>query len=150
LLRSPYYKAFNPRVFETVVGFDLLDVEGGGVRLATRKAMELATMLREVPDWGQVVDEERVVPGFHRPEAAFIRTRLQDATSPGPYIWDTDSDAAHMGGYRESVASETGKGPFGSSGVKKGKVEEDWVQGVTHPIPLEKPKEAAEVLVPGT
>lgn len=152
LLRSDYYRRFDLRVFEQVVKYDLVDVEGkdGGVELTTPKAMELATMMMEIP-YGkaeEMVDDERVIPGFYRPETSLIKARLRDIASPVLYIWGMQSDIAHMEGYREFMLSETGKSKFGSGGVEKGRVEEAWVEGATHPIPLEKPKEAAEAIAP--
>jgi hypothetical protein len=135
-----------------VVKYDLVDVEGGGgaVELTTPKAMELASFVRAVPEGMEenVGTEELVFPEFYRPEAKFIKERLPDIASPCLYVWGTESDVAHIGGYREYIVSKTGTGRFGSGGLEKQRVQEVWIEDVMHPIPLERPKECAKAIMP--
>lgn len=128
------------------MGFDLVDVDGGGVESTTPKAMQLATMVREVPGRKEVISEEVIVPGFYRSETRFLLSRLQDVASPCLHVWGTKTDIAHAEGYRDYVVSQTGNGKFGNGGVTKGGVEEAWVEDVNYLIPSENPKDAAEVI----
>ena len=155
---NPYYAAFDPRVFEKVMKYDLRDVplEDGStaVTLVTPKSMEVYSMMRpdppfpgypEAPDYRERGKGTTIITGFYRDEVRQAFESLADVYPPVLYVWGTlsflhDSDNA------EAIVKHTGTGRRGGGGVASGQVKEAVVHGAQHPIPLEKPNEAAKVV----
>jgi pimeloyl-ACP methyl ester carboxylesterase len=156
---NPYYAAFDPRVFERVVKYDLRDIpsENGSakpVTLTTPKSMEVYTMMRpdppfpgypEAPDYQKRGKNTTVIAGFYRDESRQAFESLANVHPPVLYVWGTLSQL-HDSDYAEGVVKQTGTGHMGGGGVAKGQVKETFVDGAHHPLPLEKPKGAAEAV----
>lgn len=149
LLKSPYFSTWDPRVLERVVKYDLRGVPGKqpAVTLTTPKAMEVCTMMRACRDSDSEINPaEAIMPGFYCSEPTYIQQNLPHLLPPVLYVWGTQSDVPNVPGYREFLFQRTGTGPDGSGGTAAGRVQEAWVEGSRHPIPLEKPKGAAEAV----
>ena len=156
---NPYYAAFDPRVFERVIEYDLRDIplQDGPtkiVTLTTPKSMEVYSMMRpdppfpgypEAPDYAKRGNETTIIAGFYRDEVRQAFECLANVNPPVLYVWGTLSNL-HDSDYAETVVKQTGTGHMGGGGVTKGQVKEAFVQGAHHPLPLEKPKEAANVV----
>lgn len=165
LLANPYYRAFDPQVFERVIKYDLRDIlpksEGDGpstpaVTLTTPKTMETYTILRpdpplsgfpEAPDYRTRTAQDVIVPGFYRGERTYFARQLQYLLPSILYVWGTLSGYANTD-YSNSILQQTGIGLGGNGGVATGKVTEVLVEGAHHPIPLEKPAAAAKAIAP--
>jgi pimeloyl-ACP methyl ester carboxylesterase len=155
MLRNPYYAAFDSAVFEQVVRWDLrLTGNGEEVTLVTPKAMEVATMMRSEEgeperQWTDFTGtkDQQIMKGFYRAEPTVIRPRLAEVRPPVLYVFATNSIVGKYG-YPEWLLEHTGSGEMGSGGVKKDMVNVVWIQDSGHPMPLEKPKETAEAMVP--
>jgi len=155
MLQNPYFAAFDKDVFEKVVEHDLKPTGNGDeVTLVTPKAMEVVTMMRLMKgesnktwtDWSGAADQQ-IGPGFYRAEPSDIALRLQDVRPPTLYVWATNSPVGRQD-YIDLLVNNTGSGRLGSGGKRKGCVELVWVKDSGHPMPLEKPKETAEAMIP--
>ena len=161
LLSNPYYSAFDPRVFEQVVKYDLRDIPSDdhsspAVTLTTPKTMELYTILRadpplsnfpQAPDHKTKTARDIIVPGFYRGERSQYLESLQYLLPPVLYVWGTLSGNANTE-YSHDILQRTGTGLGGNGGVASGKVVEVFVEGAHHPVPLEKPTAAARAIAP--
>ena len=176
LLKTTYYRRFDPRVFEIVIKHDLRDVTpddpsfhklgadpssqvGLGVTLTTPKAQEVYTMMLDHLDLPGVSSTKEsnetnaveMTQEFFRPEYYSMKRLLLNAYPPILYVWGELSDIARKppGGpaYRNYLLQTTGASNAGSGGSAKGKVTETWIKGGTHIIPLEKPEDLAKALV---
>ncbi|KAL8980787.1 MAG: hypothetical protein Q9205_004228 [Flavoplaca limonia] len=161
LRANPYYGAYDPRVFDRVVEYDLREVpseckEHSAVTLTTPKTMEVYTILRadpplsgfpEAPDYRTSTARDVIFPGFYRGERSYWIDNLQYLFPPVLYVWGTLSGFANSD-YSNSILQRTGIGHGGNGGVALGKVGEVLVEGAHHPIPLEKPAAAAHAIVP--
>ncbi len=156
---NPYYAAFDPRVFERVIQYDLRDIpaENGSskaVTLTTPKSMEVYTMMRpdppfpgypEAPDYQKRGKYTTVIAGFYRDESRQAFESLANVYPPVLYVWGTLSQL-YDSDYSEGIVKQTGIGQMGGGGVAKGQVKEAFVDGAHHPLPLEKPKGAADAV----
>lgn len=154
---NPYHAAFDPRVFERIIKYDLRDLssESGStkaVTLTTPKSMEVYSMMRpdppfpgypEAPDYQKRGKDTTVVAGFYRYEATEAFESLANVRPPVLYVWGTLSEL-HDSDYAEGIVKQTGIGHMGGGGVAKGQVIEAFVDGAHHPIPFEKPNGAAK------
>ncbi|KAI4184985.1 MAG: hypothetical protein L6R41_004395 [Letrouitia leprolyta] len=161
LLANPYYRSFDPRVFERVIKYDLRDLASDddsskAVTLTTPKTMETYTILHadpplsgfpEAPDYKTKVARDTIVPGFYRGERSQMLESLQYLLPPVLYVWGSLSGYANSE-YSRDILRRTGTGLSGSGGVASGKATETLVEAAHHPIPLEKPAAAAEVIAP--
>ncbi|KAL8994309.1 MAG: hypothetical protein Q9169_005682 [Polycauliona sp. 2 TL-2023] len=172
LMANPYYRLYDPRVFERVMQYDLHDIPSPSsslsnsnsnshptttpVTLTTPKTMELYTILRadpplknhpQAPDHITKTPADTIIPGFYRGErSAFINT-LPSLLPPVLYVWGALSGYARID-YSSLIVERTGIGHGGNGGVKGGKVKEVEVEGAHHAVPLEKPAAAAEAMAP--
>lgn len=157
-LKSPYYRAFDPRVFEKVLKYDLRDRPTPdaphAVMLTTPKAQEVYSFGRTDPpfpgypaDPGHKTRREDtiIMPGFYRGEVTKITRVLPDVLPPTLYLWGSLSDVGNSDS-PERVVAQTGVGEEGNGGTATGKVISKYVAGAGHPVPLEKPEEAAKVI----
>jgi pimeloyl-ACP methyl ester carboxylesterase len=155
MLRIPYFAAFDKDVFELVVKHDLRPTgRGDEVTLVTPKAMEVATMMRMVDKekgrlWSDYTGDKslQILKAFYRSEPFHIARKLPEVRPPVLYVFATES-VVRLHGYPEWLLDRTGTGEMGSGGVKKDKVNLVWIKGAGHPMPLEKPRETAEAMVP--
>ncbi|KAI9815143.1 MAG: hypothetical protein M1827_002986 [Pycnora praestabilis] len=171
LLKNPYFAAFDPRVFDRIIKYNLRDlppVKSSSsasdaaaltaipVTLTTPKAQEVYTMMRPDPpfpgfpegsDYSSRGDNATVVPGFYRGESAQVVANLPFLLPSILYVWGSES-LLFNSKYRVTMVEATGTGAGGNGGTAAGKVKEVVVQGATHPLPLEKPREAAEAVAP--
>ncbi|KAF2089266.1 alpha/beta-hydrolase [Saccharata proteae CBS 121410] len=126
---------------------------GPPVTLTTPKSQEVYTLLRPnpplpghpsiPPDNLTPTAPESIIPGFYRPEVTTIQSWIPYILPPTLLLWGCDSDVSHEHAYHSWLLEELGAGRGGNGGVKAGKVEEKWVEGAGHSLPLEKPKETA-------
>ncbi|KAL8675825.1 MAG: hypothetical protein Q9186_007570 [Xanthomendoza sp. 1 TL-2023] len=167
LLANPYYRSFDPRVFNLVLKHDLRDVipssshhpdkqppaaaAAAAVTLTTPKTMELYTILRpdppltgfpKAPDHSTKTSNDIIVPGFYRGERTLALRNLNYLLPPVLYLWGTLSGYANTA-YSHDILQQTGIALGGMA-----KVAERFVEGAHHPIPLEKPAAAAQVIAP--
>ncbi|CAO1601733.1 MAG: hypothetical protein LQ349_000083 [Xanthoria aureola] len=161
LQANPLYGAYDPRVFERVIEYDLRDVPSNlegfpAVTLTTPKTMELYTILRadpplsgfpEAPDYRTRTADDVILPGFHRGERSYVVNNLQHLLPPVLYLWGALSGYANSE-YSNSILRQTGIGLGGNGGFASGKVTEAIVEGAYHQVPLEKPAAAAQAVVP--
>ncbi|KAI4198245.1 MAG: hypothetical protein LQ350_005407 [Teloschistes chrysophthalmus] len=165
LLANPYYGNFDPRVFERVMRYDLRDVPASSekdarsspaVTLTTPKTLETCLMLRpdpplsgypETSDYRTKTAQDTIIPGFFRGERTYFSHQLQYLLPPVFYLWGTLSGYPNTD-YSKQILNQTGTGIGGSGGVVSGKVAQALIEGSHHPIPLEKPAEAAKAIAP--
>lgn len=153
---NPFFKRFDPKVFEKVIQYDLRDCptpeHPRGVTLTTPKSLELASILLPDPPFdGFSPGPEYVpggnnilIPGFYRGEVEFIVRALPSIYSPTLYVWGEQSDIG-MSDYATRVVDTTGTGIEGAGGRASGQVESVYVDA-GHDITLEQPKKAAEAI----
>lgn len=165
--KSPFYKAWNPRVFERWIEYGLRstptllhpDAKNGEVTLTTTPAQEVFTFLR--PNFegygkdGKPVNREThpdlnpaLGPGqypFYRSEAPQIYARLPEVRPSVLYIFGQTSGVSTEEMNEEKVA-RTGVGPGGSGGRAEGRVDGVTFEGVGHLIPMEAVEKTAEAV----
>ncbi|KAF4821076.1 Abhydrolase domain-containing protein mpaH [Colletotrichum siamense] len=166
-LRSPFYKAWDERVFESWVRHGLRDVptqlypEGQGVTLATTKHQEVFTYFR--PSWdaydakGQTIVKPDLVPDLdpslneryytfpvYRSEGASTLARLPHLRPGAMYVFGGTSDLSTPE-LREEKMRLTGTGPGGSGGVERGRVREVTLPEAGHLFPMEIPGTSAKL-----
>lgn len=162
---SPFYQAWDPRVFAKWIQYGLRDLptplypiteETGpsAVTLTTTKAQELFYYMR--PSY---IDERsghpRGYPGeemhpddvdktypFYRPEPAWMFRRLPELKPAVLYLFGDKSDLSSPTARREKVGS-TGTGVGGSGGAARGLVQEV-ILPCGHMVPMERVRESAE------
>lgn len=148
------------------------------VTLTTPKSMEVYTMMRPWPPLPTTPPEDpdhsltrlaekgtyepnMVTPGFHRHEPSLIgrgphispashpsaTTTLTDLLPPVQLVW-AGRGFASLRQYRRWLVETIGSGADGSGGAARGKVVEAVVQDSGHPLPLERPRDAAAVVGP--
>ncbi|KAI4169505.1 MAG: hypothetical protein LQ343_005645 [Gyalolechia ehrenbergii] len=161
LLANPYYRSFDPRVFDRVMKYDLRNLPSDdqisrAVTLTTPKTMETYTILRadpplsgfpEAPDHKTKAVRDTIVPGFYHGEKSQHLESLQYLLPSVLYVWGTLSGYANTE-YSRDIFRRTGTGLGGNGGVVSGKVTETLVEGVHHAIPLERPAAAAKAIAP--
>ena len=164
LRANPYYGAFDARVFERVMKYDLRPASAercaeigslDAVTLVTPKAMEVATMMRpdppldgypEEPDFhnrpGDI--DTTIVQGFYRGEVVKMYEDLPCILPSTLLVWAGKSLAGT--GYAQDITSRIGTGYGGNGGVMTGRVKSVDIPDIGHPLPLEKPGVVAEVV----
>ena len=168
LIKTPYYRAFDRRVFERVMEYDLRDVNpepsnasslvktSSPVTLTTPRATETFTWMRpdpplrgfpESPDYASRSKDSFVVEGFYRPEADEIYGNLPHIYPSTLFVWG-DKSPSTTPSLRQNYLDKTGTGRGGNGGVARGRVKEAFVIGAAHPAPLEKPEGTAEAVAP--
>ncbi|MCJ1411072.1 hypothetical protein MMC19_005160 [Ptychographa xylographoides] len=160
LKKSPFYGSYEARAFERVVAFELRDLPRDThtgdipVTLSTPRAMEVLSFLRpdpplegfpENPEFAQRTDRNATIPGFYRPEGPHSYDSLPQLYPSTFFVWAENSNIRH---FRPKFLEVTGTGPGGNGGVATGKVQEAWVKGANHHVPLEKPLETAQAIAP--
>ena len=156
LRATPYYAAFDARVFERVVKYDLRDMptqqHPHAVTLTTPKAQEVYLFSRPdppfpgyeaAPDYKTRPEDTISVPGFYRGEAKHLKRIMPQLLPPILFLWGTESDIGNSA-YPQTVIDQTGIGDEGNGGVASGQVQSKYVKGAYHAIHLEKPAKVAE------
>ncbi|WYZ37917.1 hypothetical protein EsH8_II_001423 [Colletotrichum jinshuiense] len=171
-LKSPFYRAWDPRVFESWVAHGLRDVptqlypspgpaQPGSVTLSTTKHQEVFTYFR--PSWdaydakGQNVVRPDLVPDLdhslnerfftfpvYRSEGASTLARLPHLRPGVLYVFGGTSDLSTPE-LREEKMRLTGTGVGGSGGAEKGKVKEVTLPEAGHLFPMEVPGVSAKL-----
>lgn len=160
LLKTRYYAAFDPEVFNRVVEHDLRDVPVEGVfsqcpksqnppvTLTTPKAMEVATMIRSNPkdsssDYNELVSDydgnidQFILPGFYRAEPTLIQQRLGSIKPQVLYVFATESPVDTKGSYLNYLVKHTGIKRGGNGGKTKNAVASVMVYGAfSYPLLL--------------
>jgi pimeloyl-ACP methyl ester carboxylesterase len=159
LLANPYFAAFDKEVFERVMKHDFRHLPDGSVELVTPKAQEVATMVRLIPpkasDDGADYESRResrdekleALTGFYRPEPGKTEQTVAELLPPTLYVWGQNSSLKETN-LRQFLMKKTGTAPGANGGEREGMVESAVVPGATHPMPLERPRETAETMVP--
>ncbi|KAI4191875.1 MAG: hypothetical protein LQ348_003381 [Seirophora lacunosa] len=160
-LSNPYYRSFDPRVFERVMRYDLRDLPSkndfpAAVTLTTPKTMETYSIIRadpplagfpETPDYRTRTARDIIVPGFYHGERSQYLDSLQYLSPPMLYVWGSLSGYASTGSAIDMLHL-AGTGLGGNGGVASDKVNQVVVEGAHHPVPLEKPAAAAQAIAP--
>ncbi|OJJ06090.1 hypothetical protein ASPVEDRAFT_45507 [Aspergillus versicolor CBS 583.65] len=164
---SPFYQAWDPRVFEKWAQYGLrnlptplyptTDSETGpeAVTLTTTKPQELYFYMRPsytddrsglprgYPEHEMHPDDIDPSTPFYRPEPAQMLRRLPGIKPAVLYLFGDKSDLSSPSARRAKVET-TGTGVGGSGGVAKGFVEEA-VLPCGHLVPMELVRESADV-----
>ncbi|KAF1810303.1 alpha/beta-hydrolase [Eremomyces bilateralis CBS 781.70] len=160
-LKSPYYAAFDPEVFELVMEHDLREVTSPDgktyVTLVTPKAQEVGSMFRPVPansvkEFAGVSTDrnsfgaELVIPGFHLYELAALQKRMKELVPSIHVIWAANSDIYKIPKYAEFAHKTLGtdKGVYAHSAPRR--VTQEVIDGAGHTVPLEKPRELGKAI----
>lgn len=166
LRKTAHFGAFDTRVFERVVQYDLRPAppekcaeigSPDAVTLTTPKSMEIGTMMRPDPPfegYPEAVDlhnrpedmDTTTVRGFYRGEVVQVYRDLPYVLPATLYVWGSRS----LGGsaYAKEIVGRTGTGYGGNGGLASGCVQTTTMNDAGHSIPLEKPSEAAETVEP--
>ncbi|KAL8831594.1 MAG: hypothetical protein Q9191_000774 [Dirinaria sp. TL-2023a] len=166
LRRTAHFGAFDPRVFERVVKYDLRAASRercaeigspDAVTLTTPKSMEIGTMMRPDPPlegYPEAYDlrnrpeemDTTIIRGFYRGEVVQVFRDLPYILPDTLYVWGSRS----LGGssYAKEIVGRTGTGYGGNGGLASGRVQTTTMNETGHSIPLEKPCEAAETVEP--
>ncbi|MCJ1294810.1 hypothetical protein MMC34_006368 [Xylographa carneopallida] len=162
LRRTAVYKRYDPRAFERMIQFGLRDLPKSYtsletfVTLTTPKLMEVSSYLRpdpplpaypESPDYITEDGESFIANGFYRPELPPINHALPSVYPSTLYIWENDSPIVKSEA-PQFCLDTTGSGRGGGGGAKSGQVQEAWVEGAPHFVPLEKPAATAQAIAP--
>ena len=154
---NPFFKAFDPDVFNLSMEYDLRGCPTAehpkAVTLTTPKALQIATMMTPDPPLpGHPPGPEyvagknnTVVPGFYRGEVEQVQRSLPFVLPPVLYLWGRKSKIG-MSDYATEQVSKTGTGLGGGGGVVSGQVKSLYMEGVGHNVVLEKPREAAVIV----
>ena len=147
LRATPYYAAFDARVFERVVKYDMpMQQHPHAVTLTTPKAQEVYLYSRPdpplpgyeaAPDYKTRPEDTISVPGFYRGEAKYLKRIMPQLLPPILFLWGTESDIGNSA-YPQTVIDQTGVGDEGNGGVASGQVQSKYVQGAYHAIHLEE------------
>ncbi|KAL0941890.1 toxin biosynthesis [Colletotrichum truncatum] len=161
-LKSPFYRAWDQRVFESWVKYGLRDVPtqlypeaGKGVTLTTTKHQEVFTFFRPswdaydetgrevirpdlVPDLDTSLNERYYTYPLYRPEGASTLARLPNLRPGVLYVFGGTSDLSTPE-LREEKMRLTGTGAGGSGGVARGRVKEITLPEAGHLFPMEIP-----------
>lgn len=157
-LKNPYFAAFDPRVLERFMQYNLRPAptleHPDAVTLTTPKAQEVYTYSRPdppfpgykaAPDYATRGPETISMPGFYRGEVTQILRAFRQLHPPTLYVWGTKSDIANSA-YPQRIINQTGVGHEGGGGVITGQVKSKWVEGADHMIPYTMPRKAAAVI----
>ncbi|KAF4992826.1 hypothetical protein FDECE_13612 [Fusarium decemcellulare] len=155
--RSPFYKAWDPRVLQRWVDFGIRDVPGeDSVTLTTTKHQEVFTFLR--PSWeaydaqGKELVRPELAPDLdaslnhrwptypvYRPEGPNTVTRLPHVRPSVLYVFGGQSNLSPPELQNEKMTL-TGSGLGGSGGEAKGRVKKVVGEKNGHLIPMEDPR----------
>ena len=164
LRAGPHYGAFDPRVFERVMKYDLrpasrkqCDDVGSpdAVTLTTPKSMEAATAMRPDPPFDGYPEEsdlkERpddidstVVQGFYRGEIIQIYRELPYILPSTLVVWAGNSWANTS--FAEESTDRIGTGYGGNGGIATGRVKRLDIPSIGHHLPLEQPGVVAKTI----
>jgi pimeloyl-ACP methyl ester carboxylesterase len=163
--KSPFYKAWDPRVLEAWIKFGICDTptllypnEKGSVTLTCTKHQELFTFLRpmyndpangpyenaDVPDLDPMIPKDA---SFYRPEPNSTMHRLPHLRAPALYIFGETSDMSTPE-LQSKKLDITGVGVGGSGGVSKGAVDSVTLKGIGHLVAMEAPSQCAGAAAP--
>lgn len=165
-LKSPFYKAWDPRVFDLWVKYGLRDVptvtypdeKPPAVTLTTTVANEVRTFLRPNYDgYGSknpdkkvnrtthpdIDPKQRDTWPFYRSEAPRTFARLPEIRPSVLYVFGELSDVSSPE-YNEAKLAATGTGVGGSGGRAEGRVKGVELPKVGHLIAQEAPQRTAE------
>ncbi|KAF5027302.1 hypothetical protein F66182_596 [Fusarium sp. NRRL 66182] len=154
--RSPFYKAWDPRVLQCWLDYGIRSVPGEeSVALATTKHQEIFTYLR--PSWDAYDAEGKNLihpeltpdlnPNLHqrwptypvyRPEGPNTLARLPEVRPSVLYVFGGKSELSSLELQEEKMAL-TGTGVGGSGGQAKGRVKRVIGENNGHLLPMENP-----------
>ena len=156
--KSPYYGRFDPRVFEKVLQYDLVDIpdaEGGGVTFTTPKSQELALYIRPDPplpgyptgeEYTTRLVESQMVNGFYRAEGSKIKEFMMGIHCKTLLVWSTEDKWLSDAPYRERITTVLGTSLMGGGGKERGQVEEMFVEHGRHNFLFDNPSESGAIV----
>ena len=164
LRAGPYYGAFDPRVFECVMKYDLRPASSkqcadigspDAVTLTTPKSMEVATMMRPDPPFDGYPEEldlrgrpddidSTVVQGFYRGEIVQIYHELPYILPSTLVVWAGKSLANTN--FAKEMTDRIGIGYGGNGGIATGRVQRLDIPSIGHHLPLEQPGVVAKAI----
>lgn len=157
LRKTPYYSAFDPRVFDRVIEHELrpeTDQTDGAVTLVTPRQIESAHWMLPHPPFAYHIPipeaqekdldpgRDLPIPGFHRADAQAFYRALPHVHPPVLMLFGSKSPLTPLE-KRNFYLETTGSGFAGSGGVAAGAVGQVEVKDAGHMVPFEKPREAA-------
>ena len=163
--KSPFYRAWDPRVLDRWIEHGLRDLptllhpqseHPEAITLRTTKHNEVHSFLRPAVDYNAPdangkptrVTHPDLPPTlapdlpFYRPEPGLVFDKLPHVRPPVLYILGAKSDVS-MADERKAKMERTGSGWGGSGGAKEGKVREVLLD-CGHLVPMEKVVETAD------
>lgn len=160
-LKSPYFRAFDPEVFELVMQHDLRDMtgpDGPYVTLVTPKAQEVGSMLRPIhpnsvkkfsdhSPTNNSIGSELVMPGFHLYEAVEVQRRMKELVPSVHIVWGAKSDVYAIPGYAQFAHDTIGTDRGLYAHCAERRVTREAIEGTGHTLPLEKPRVCGEAVV---
>jgi pimeloyl-ACP methyl ester carboxylesterase len=154
-LKKTYYQGgFDPRVFEKVMQYDLVEIpedEGGGVTFKTPKSQEVAAMVRPDPplpgypageDYETRQDESKTIKGFYRSEVSKVKEVMGGVHCKTLLMWSKEDSFLSSPAFRERVTKALGTGLMGGGGKEKGQIDEMFVERGRHNFLFDNPKES--------
>jgi pimeloyl-ACP methyl ester carboxylesterase len=154
LSKSSYYGGFDPRVFEKVMQYDLIEVLEGdreGMTLTTPKSQEVACIMRPAPslagypageDYETRQDESRMIKGFYRSEGSKVKEVMKGIHCKTLLMWSKEDNWLSDAPYRERVTKAVGTGLMGGGGNGKGQVDTLVVERGRHNFLFDNPQES--------
>ncbi|KAF2862842.1 alpha/beta-hydrolase [Piedraia hortae CBS 480.64] len=146
--KSPFYQAWDPRVFDRWVKYGLRELPTalypvpateGEVTLTTTKHQEVLTFLRLRQDRNEAEIDEATPTNsapFYRPESVNTFLNLPHLRPNAFYIYGGES-ALSTPASQSNQLSATGTGIGGSGGVARGRVKHVTFSDLGHMIPME-------------
>lgn len=148
LLSNPYYRSFDPQVFERVMKYDLRDVpskndsSATAVTLTTPRTMETYHFIRadpplagfpETPDYRTKSARDIIVPGFYHGERSQFLDSLQYLYPHMLFVWGSLSGYANTASATDMLTL-AGTGLGGNGGIAAGKIDQVIVEGAQRKI----------------
>lgn len=149
-IKSPYYGAFEPRVLEKAIQYELWrpDPTSERVTLVTPILQRTAVYMKADPPYDGIVpsedwatrSEKSIMPGgFYRAECDKIKDLMPGIHCKTLYLWSRNADFVSDEAYRKRLLDCTGTGRGGGGGVATGQVVEAFVDRGNHALNFENP-----------
>ncbi|QGA12883.1 hypothetical protein EYB26_000528 [Talaromyces marneffei] len=148
--KSPYYGAFEARVFEKTIKYELWrpDPISERVTLVTPILQRLVWYMKADPpyegiapseDWATRSEKSKLPGGFYRAECDKLKDLMQSIHCKTLYLWSRNADFVSDAGYRKRLFDCTGTGRGGGGGRATGQVTEAFVEKGNHALNFENP-----------
>lgn len=148
--KSPYYGAFEPRVFEKTLKYELWrpDPTSERVTLVTPILQRIVWYMKADPpyegiapseDWATRSEKSIIPGGFYRAECDKIKDLMPGIHCKTLYLWSRNADFVSDAAYRKRLLDCTGTGRGGGGGMATGQVLEAFVEKGAHALNFENP-----------